>query len=176
LAPAVSSDLTFHDWHRETEGQPGWARREGFRFLPSHVQDAGWDDLRRRVQKQHEADWEAEKWLLYEPWPPPKRRRPHQGTPQSTSTGTDRVQFETHDPLKRIPAIRYLPAIAHVDVSSSGRCRCPRPDHPDEHPSAKAYGTLWRCFSCGAGRTIIDVAEAVYGIPPPGVITGGCVT
>jgi hypothetical protein len=103
-----------------------------------------------------------------EPEPPPKRRRPHHRTPTSTSTGTSRVQFDDNDPLKRIPAAEYLPAIAGVDVSSSGRCRCPMPDHEDVHPSAKCYGTRWHCFSCGAGGTIIDLGAAVYDLEPRG--------
>src|SRR5215207_3255138 len=37
---------------------------------------------------------------------PPKRRRVHHGTPQSTSTGSGRVEFDHphDDPLKQIPA------------------------------------------------------------------------
>jgi hypothetical protein len=70
--------------------------------------------------------------------------------------------------LKRIPASQYLPAIAGVDVSSSGRCRCPTPLHRDEHPSAKAYGTRWVCFWCGAKGGIIEVAREVYGVEPTG--------
>jgi hypothetical protein len=44
----------------------------------------------------------------------------------------------------------------------------PVPDHEDTHPSAKAYGTGWYCFACGAGGSIIDAASAVYGVPASG--------
>lgn len=86
----------------------------------------------------------------------------------STSTVAGRVEFDHDDPLRRIPASEYLPLIAGVEVPSSGRCRCPMPDHEDERPSAKAYGIRWVCFSCGASGTIIDVAAAVYGLPASG--------
>lgn len=101
---------------------------------------------------------------------PPKRRRAHHGTPQSTSTASARVTFDHphDDPLKTIPASQYLPALTGELVSSSGRIRCPRPDHEDVHPSAKCYGTEWKCFSCGAGGSIIDAASAIYGIPATG--------
>jgi hypothetical protein len=99
---------------------------------------------------------------------PRNRRSPHHGTATSTSTGSDPVEFDHDDPLRRIPAAEYLPVIAGVEVLSSGRVRCPMPDHPDEHPSAKVYGTRWRCFSCGAGGSIIDVAAAIYGIGTTG--------
>jgi hypothetical protein len=163
----LDTSLTFEAWHAQTAGMAGWARREAIRFVPGRDQDACWDALSRHCQLQHESDWLAEK-RLYEQWPPPKRRKPHQGTAQSTSTATGRVQFDTGDPLKQVPAVVYLPAIAGVDVSASGRCRCPMRDHPDAHPSAKAYGTRWYCFSCGAGGSIVDAAAAVYGLEPTG--------
>jgi hypothetical protein len=99
---------------------------------------------------------------------PRKRRRPHHGTATSTSTGSDAVEFDHEDPLKRIPATEYLPVIAGTEVLSSGRCRCPMPDHEDVHPSAKAYGTRWKCFSCGEKGGIIEVASATYGIGTTG--------
>jgi len=42
------------------------------------------------------------------------------------------------------------------------------PDHPDEDPSTKRYGTRWYCFSCGADGTIIDAGAAVYDLEPSG--------
>jgi hypothetical protein len=69
---------------------------------------------------------------------PPKRRRAHHGTPQSTSTASGRVTFDHphDDPLKQIPASQYLPVLTGEVVSPSGRTRCPRPDHPDEQSTA----------------------------------------
>jgi hypothetical protein len=42
------------------------------------------------------------------------------------------------------------------------------PDHPDEDPSTKCYGTRWKCFSCDAEGSIIDAGAAVYGLEPTG--------
>jgi hypothetical protein len=104
----------------------------------------------------------------YAPPASSKRRSVLHGTPHSTSTGSNRVEFEHDDPLKQIPASQYLPALTGEVVSSTGRTRCPSPHHPDEHPSAKCYGTRWVCFSCGAGGSIIDAASAIYAIEPTG--------
>ncbi len=120
-----------------------------------------------------EARWRVEEACLPDPLlhpPPRKRRTPPRGAPQSTSTGSGRVRVAEwdDDPLKRIPAEVYLAALAGLDVSATGRCRCPAPDHEDVHPSAKAYGASWYCFSCGAGGSIIDLAAALYGLQPRG--------
>jgi hypothetical protein len=99
-----------------------------------------------------------------------KRRRSSQQTPQSTSNGSGRVDLPEwdDDPLRRIPAKEYLPVIADVEVSATGTCRCPLPDHEDRHPSAKTYGARWHCFGCNRRGGIIDVAAAVYGVEPTG--------
>jgi hypothetical protein len=120
---------------------------------------------------QQQARDEAETALCPDPvLDQEKRKKPSAGTPRSTSTGTHRVHFPEwdEDPLKRIPASVYLPALTGEPVSSAGRTRCPMPDHPDLRPSAKCYGASWRCFSCGAGRSVIDVASALSGIPATG--------
>jgi len=163
----MTADLTFERWRDLHRDMPAWARCEAFPFLAEADQRACWDELAERSRLRNESEYLLER-QLYEPWGPTKRRKPHQGTPQSTSTGTERVQFDDGDPLKQIPAVQYLPAIAGVDVSSSGRFRCPMRDHPDVHPSAKAYGTRWVCFSCGAKGGIIEVAREVYGVEPTG--------
>jgi hypothetical protein len=155
--------MTFASFHAATPNMPGWARVEAFRFLPAEDQASCWVALQAESDRRNEL--ERRDPLLYDEWPPPKRLSPHHGTPTSTSTDKGRVELPEHDdPLKRIPAAVYLPAIAGVDVSSSGRCRCPMPDHPDEHPSAKAYGTRWVCFSCGAKGDVIKLASEIYAI------------
>jgi hypothetical protein len=166
VAPAVTRDCTsLNDWHRETEDQPGWARCEGFRFLPSHVQDAAWDDLGRRLQKQHEADWEAEKWLLYEPR---KRHQPRRRSTAATSQKPAAVAFSSDDPLKNIEPRVYVEALCGVTVPSSGWLCCPLPDHSDEVPSFQVLHSHWRCFGCSRGGGIVDLGAALYGITPRG--------
>ena len=72
------------------------------------------------------------------------------------------------DPLAALSACEYWPTLAGRAVGYGGRVRCPRPDHPDRHPSAKAYGEPgagWYCFACGAGGSAIDLVSALRGGP-----------
>ena len=47
------------------------------------------------------------------------------------------------------------------------------------HPSCQTYGTTWRCFSCGAGGTVIDLgtldgyrSSEAFGINSAGQVVG----
>ena len=143
---------------------PSHVRALAFDTLSPREQQECWDDLADRCRLRNEEEYLYES-RLYQEWPPRKRSMPH-GTPRNAATGC--AHFPDDDPLKRILAAEYLAALAGVDVASSGRTRCPMPDHEDRHPSAYAYGTRWRCFACGAGGSIIDLAAAIYGIEPRG--------
>jgi hypothetical protein len=99
-----------------------------------------------------------------------KRRISSHGTATRTTASSRRVEFTDwgDDPIKAVPARTYLLAIANVEVAASGSCRCPHPDHEDRRPSAMVYGSRWKCFGCGAGGSVIDLAEAYSGIPATG--------
>jgi hypothetical protein len=158
---------SFVELTRRWPDLPPHGRALIFDCLSGIAQAVCWAECRRR------ADLKVEGELLYEErleqeWPPPKRRRPSHGTPMSTSTASGVAKFGDDDPLKRIPAAEYLPALTGKLVSASGRTRCPMRDHPDEHPSAKTYGTRWVCFSCGARGGIIEAAAEAYGLEPRG--------
>jgi DNA primase len=72
------------------------------------------------------------------------------------------------DPLHAIPAREYVQALAGAEVSSSGRLRCPLPEHEDRSPSFRVYPDGWHCFGCGRGGSIIDFGAALYGVEPRG--------
>jgi len=163
-APNRVVGMTFERWEAETPDLPGSVRRELLDYVPER-RDECWPNLAWQVAEETER--RRRDPLLYDELPE-KRRSPHHGTPTSTSTGSGRVEFSHDDPLRRIPAAVYLPALTGELVSSSGRTRCPMPDHEDLRPSANAYGTKWCCFSCGAGGSVIDLASAIYGIAPRG--------
>lgn len=164
----MAVSLTFAEWHSVTSNMPGWARAEAFGFLPERERDFFWDGLAERTRLQHEGDWEAEKRLLYEEWPRPKRRSQERGT-ASTSSRSTRVVFDRWgDPLQAIPPREYVQALTGVEVSSSGRARCVLPDHEDRTPSFHVYDDGWCCFGCNRGGTIIDFGAAWYGIEPRG--------
>ena len=136
-----------------------------FLGLPQRDQGSAWADLKHRADLKIDDELIYEKRLVEE-WPPPKRRAPSHGTPTSTSTAAGRVQTADGDPLKTIPAHQYLPALTGEVVSANGRTRCPMRDHPDEHPSAKVYGTRWVCFACAAKGGIIEAGAEAYGLSP----------
>jgi hypothetical protein len=148
---------------------PGPGLAAMFDTLPPRVHERIWDELKRQADLRIDGELIYERRLCEEWPPPPKRHAPSHGTATSTSTRRGRVQFPDHgDPLKSIPADVYLPILTGEVVSASGRTRCPMRDHPDEHPSAKAYGTRWVCFSCGAKGGIIEAAAEAYGVEPMG--------
>jgi hypothetical protein len=100
-----------------------------------------------------------------------KRRESYpQSQPIRKSVGSDRVGLSNwdDDALRRVPASEYLPALTGNEVSASGRTRCPRPDHEDRNPSAKAYGIRWNCFACNEKGGIYEAASAVYGLRTEG--------
>jgi hypothetical protein len=161
--------FTFEDWHRKTADMPGWGRREAFRFLPQQDQDAAWDALDERCQLQHEADCQAERQLLYEPGPPAKRHQPMQRSTAATSTRPGTVAVSSgDDPLKAVPPAVYFEVLAGIVVPPNGWVSCPMPDHEDRHPSCQVLSTHWRCFSCGRGGGIVDLAAGLHGIEPRG--------
>jgi len=159
--------LTFPEFWRRWPDLPGDGRALAFDSLSERERRECWADLAEHCRHRIDGELLYER-RLREAWPPPKRSKPHHGTATSTSTAAGRVELSDNDPLKAMPAAVYLPALAGVEVSSTGRCRCPMPDHEDVHPSAMAYGTRWTCFSCGAGGSIIDLASALSGIAATG--------
>jgi len=51
----------------------------------------------------------------------------------------------------------------------NARWHCPKPDHPDRHPSMTIYSGYrnprWHCHACGAGGTAIDLYATATGTP-----------
>jgi hypothetical protein len=160
--------LTFQAWRAAALDLPGWGRGETFRYLADEDQASCWDDLAERTRLWHESSWLAEK-RLYEPYVPREERRSQERGTASTSSRSARVVFDRWgDPLHAIPAREYVQALAGVEVSSSGRLRCPLPDHKDRTPSFQVYDHGWHCFGCNRGGSIIDFGAAWYGIVPRG--------
>jgi hypothetical protein len=95
----------------------------------------------------------------------PKREPVQRATP--TRPGTVALSGGD-DPLKRISAHVYFEMVAGIPVPSSGWVSCPTPQHEDRHPSCTVAETHWRCWSCGAGGTMIDLGAAIYGLEPTG--------
>jgi CHC2 zinc finger len=96
----------------------------------------------------------------------PRTRRPG---PAATPTRPGAVALSTgDDPLKAIPPATYFEALAEVVVPANGWVSCPNPDHEDRTPSCQVLSTHWRCFGCGRGGGVIDLAAAVWQIEPRG--------
>jgi hypothetical protein len=166
--PTYAPDMhsrSFRELYARWPDFPAAGRAALFDALPQDAQEACWAEVRQRTDLRIESE------LIYEArfeeeWPPPKRQPP---APCST-TGTPSTSRwrASDDPLKGILARVYFEVVAGITVPASGWVSCPMPDHEDVHPSCRVTGMRWRCWSCGAGGSIIDLGEAVYGIEPRG--------
>jgi hypothetical protein len=155
--------LTFAAWHAETPDLPGWARLEAFRFVVAEDHDACWDELAERMRRLNESELLYER-RLREEWPQPPQQPTRRST-AATSTRPGTVALSSgDDPLKAVPPAVYFEALAGIVVPANGWVSCPVPGHEDRHPSCQVSSTKWRCWSCGAGGTIIDLGAAIYGI------------
>jgi CHC2 zinc finger len=159
--------LTFEAWHAETPDLPGWARAEAFRFLPAEDQGACWEHLNERCRLWGESEYLLEQ-RGYEEWPLPKRHQPRQRSSAATSTHSGTVVLSSDDPLKSIEPRVYVEALTGETVPPNGWLRCPLPDHEDTTPSFQVLHSHWRCFGCGRGGGVIDLASALHGIEPRG--------
>jgi hypothetical protein len=166
VAPRAVS-LNFASWREATADMSAFARRVLFDFLPAAEQASCWEALRAECDRRNEL--ERRDPLLYDPSPPPKRHQPARRSTAATSTRPGTVALSrSEDPLKQVPPAVYFEAIAGVVVPPSGWVSCPLPDHSDRHPSYQVLSTHWRCFGCGRGGGVIDLASALHGIEPRG--------
>ena len=72
------------------------------------------------------------------------------------------------DPYRQIPATVYFARLARLKPNRGGYVACPSPAHADRHPSCRVGGpeaTLFKCFACGVGGGIYDLASLVLGGP-----------
>jgi hypothetical protein len=161
------SGLTFAAWHAATRDIPGWARAEWFRFLSDEDQRACWGELAERMRLLDESERLYE-GRLREEWPP-KRHQPLTRSTAATPTKPGEVALSLgDDPLKAVPPSVYFEALAGIVVPPNGWVSCPMPDHEDRTPSCRVLSTYWRCFGCGRGGGIIDLAAGLYGSQPRG--------
>jgi hypothetical protein len=79
------------------------------------------------------------------------------------------AERNTLDDARRVPPPVYFRLLAGVEVPEhGGEIRCPLPDHEDRNPSCHVYPTPergWRCFGCGRGGRIYDLASLLEGGP-----------
>jgi hypothetical protein len=163
----TSAGLTFESWRAAAPELPGWARLDMFRFLPKADQDACWERLAAEVERGNELARRDP--LLYEEWPPPKRHQPARRSSAATSTRPGTVSLSSgDDPLKSVEPRVYFEALAGVTVPPSGWVNCPLPHHEDRNPSCQVLSTHWRCFGCGKGGGVIELASELHGIAPKG--------
>jgi hypothetical protein len=87
--------------------------------------------------------------------------------PKAEPATAQNARWDDDDPFKLIPAPVYFAQLAGITVPArGGLVRCPA--HDDEHPSCSVsgeQGRVWRCFACGAGGAIYDLASVVIGGP-----------
>ena len=155
--------LTFMELWGRWVNCPAHGRQVAFGSLPQRDQDACWAALAAECEERTESE-RSELYLE-----PPKRHQSVRRSTAATSTHPGTVALSsTDDPLKAVPPAVYFEAIAGIVVPPNGWVSCPMPGHPDEHPSCQVTNTHWRCWSCGAGGSIIDLAAALYDLAPRG--------
>jgi DNA primase len=66
--------------------------------------------------------------------------------------------------LLTIPPVTYVPVLVGAPLNRDRKVPCPF--HDDRTPSLHAYGPGrgWRCFGCGAGGSIFDLAARLWGL------------
>jgi hypothetical protein len=155
--------LTFLEFWGRWVDCPAHGRSVAFGSLPQRAQDKCWAALAAECRERTEYE-RAEVYLEA-----PKRHQPQQ---QSSTAATSRkpsaVALPSDDPLKKIEPRLYVEALTGELVPANGWIRCPLPDHKDNTPSFQVLQSHWRCFGCGAGGSIIDLASALYGTEPRG--------
>ena len=84
-------------------------------------------------------------------------------------------QSDTHFPVDFLAALDAATlACDGKPEQSEVRFRCPAPDHPDAHPSARwnRQKATWCCDACHAGGGALDLADRL-GVPRPSRPRGG---
>jgi hypothetical protein len=171
---------TFAELHRRWPDLPAPGRALIFDASTPQAQEACWGAIRRDADARTEAE-NIYEGRMFEPYCDQCRDRTavhepgegcHQVRGRSTeamSTNPSRVAASAgDDPLKTVPPHVYFEAVAGIVVPPKGWVSCPKPGHLDRRPSCKVTNTHWRCWSCGAGGSIIDFGAALYGLEPTG--------
>lgn len=79
--------------------------------------------------------------------------------------------LDSTDPLRRIPAVEYVPALTGRHPDRDGKIACPFHAGGEERtPSLHVYpdDCGWACFGCGRGGSIIDLGALLYSLEPRG--------
>ncbi len=71
--------------------------------------------------------------------------------------------------LHDVEATEYVEALTGEWVPDRARkIICPLPNHEEHTPSFHVYRWRWRCFGCGEGGDIYDLAGALWGLDTSG--------
>lgn len=84
---------------------------------------------------------------------------------------TEARLLPSDDPLRRIPATEYVPALTGRSPNREGKTTCPSHGGGQERtPSLHVYpgDGGWYCYGCERGGGIIDLGALLYGIEPRG--------
>lgn len=70
------------------------------------------------------------------------------------------LTYDTKRMNEDIPIREVIASYANIRVTGRGNnIHCPSPEHTDRTPSAKIYGNVCKCFSCGRRLTPISLAK-----------------
>jgi hypothetical protein len=159
--------LSFSEFWQRWSDLPAHGRALAFDSLSEREQQECWDELAERSRHRVDSEHLYEQ-RLREEWPPPRRHQPQQRSTMAASANPGAVALLSDDPLKKMEPRLYVEALTGEAVPANGWLRCPLPDHEDATPSFQVLQSHWRCFGCGRGGGVIDLAAALYGIEPRG--------
>jgi hypothetical protein len=165
-APGRIDGLTFERWYGLGPGVPGDRLWRLLGYAPDAEREC-WANLGWQVREETERR-RRDPLLYAEPESPRQRHQPVRRSTAATSGRAGSVALASDDPLKNIEPREYVEALCGVVVPANGWLSCPLPDHEDRTPSFQVLSSHWRCFGCGRGGSVIDLAAALYGGVPRG--------
>ena len=71
---------------------------------------------------------------------------------------------EHYEAVKAAVTVPDVGRMYGLEINRNGKALCPF--HNDHHPSLKLYAERFKCFSCGASGTVIDLTTRLLGLTP----------
>lgn len=81
-----------------------------------------------------------------------------------TSGKETQPQPEHYEAVKASITVPDVARLYGLEADRHGKALCPF--HSDHHPSMQLYPERFKCFSCGASGTVIDLAAQLLGLSP----------
>ena len=145
--------LTFGELHARWPDCPGSLLAVAFDSLSGREQGECWAELADRRDRWIDAELVLERELYMGPTPATSRRSDR---PPLHRLGRAPSSLSSADPLRQIPPVEYVEALAGEAVPANGWMRCPFPGHDDATPSFKVSATTCGVSAASAAGASTD--------------------